>query len=197
MPARKQVLRLLATTVGVAAALATAGPVAADAGAATADSGARTIARYAAENPGGTRIGPHELSYDNGAMTVATVPVGAASTCAPGHFCVYSKTHYNGVKVTYNSKLGCHSLPKSVKKQVWSYQNRTDRIAGIGNKGGVHRIPKRGTPGAFNPSTKRSLATSALSACVTGCTSTATGKKAVRETPASRAARSKDVSIMC
>ncbi|WP_433475835.1 peptidase inhibitor family I36 protein [Spirillospora sp. CA-142024] len=155
MPARKQVLRLLATTAGAAAALATAGPVAADAGTATAD------------------------------------------TCAPNHFCVYSKTHYRGVKVTYTSKLGCRTLPASVKKHAWSYQNRTNRVAGIGTRSGVHLIPKRGHRGAFNPSTKKSLATSALSACVTACNSTATGQKAAPGSPASRAARAQDVSIMC
>ncbi len=106
MPAFRDHARILVTSIVALTLVAGASP-AAQAADPSDDSLQARVEAVLAKSPGGTQIGPNEISWDGGqiVLTLEAAAAGAETfavgSCATGAYCAYSGTYQSGSKLTF------------------------------------------------------------------------------------------------
>lgn len=105
-----KITSLLATAV-ITLSVCAAAPATAK----TADSMDERVAAVMEENPGGTRIGWNEVTWEGGdvVLTLSATTDAAAKAvggCTSGRFCAYSLPGYLGNKLTFSTCTSNHSV---------------------------------------------------------------------------------------
>jgi hypothetical protein len=87
-----------------------------------------TVLRLLEEFPGGTQVGPDQISWNDGAVILTlegAVGKRALNSCASGRYCAWDSTNYTGNQVSFSSCSSTGSTTSVLPlTRVWSIANK-------------------------------------------------------------------------